>query len=800
MVFGGKSRMSTLISASAGSGKTYALTTEYLRLLHGGQSPESLLAATFTRKAAGEIFDRALSRLASACLEPAACTELADALGNISLTSADCQTLLLSLCGGLDRMAVGTLDGFFARLYARLGPGASLTDPQSPRCVALRQEALRAMLDRLPFEEGTLLLDALNQNKAPHAVLPKFEDLVTGLAETVGDAPLEAWDCLVIPPAPLPEQVTDALQTLMDLRDSMTDKNWIKALTGEIELFQQGAWEGFIAKGIAAKCLLGEASYQRKPITPEIATAYAALLGVARTELLTDLQRRTHAVRDVLTLYSREDRALRDTEGLILFSEAPTRLLPFLQGDGLARLLETSLDHLLLDEFQDTSDRQWSVLQKFVAQAQAASGSVFVVGDVKQAIYGWRGGRAEIFERIATELPEIEHEQRQVSYRSSPVVLNAVNSVFLALAENSALNDYAEARDRWQAHFLPHTAHQIRRGFVELCETPSGEEHEAFCAAAIAETIRAYPPALSVGILVRRNAVATKMADALRALGVDVSSEGTGAVADDPAVELILSALTFADHPGQTAAAFHVAHSPLGDLLQLSSNMHTDPSECAATAQKLRRTLLTYGFADTIADWAAHLAPWGVERTARRLEQLMQFAAEMDALPPMRASEFVQATRDHAAENPGAARVRVMTINRAKGLEFDVVFLPELDWSAFGPPPLCLVRRAAISEPHSVAAIYRYPREALRPLAPELEAAYSAHREEEITTMLCLLYVAMTRARHALHLWVAPAKKALTPANIIRIALAGESEPLPSGAVRLFQSGDESWAMPLTAA
>ena len=64
----------------------------------------------------------------------------------------------------------------------------------------------------------------------------------------------------------------------------------------------------------------------------------------------------------------------------------------------------------------------------------------------------------------------------------------------------------------------------------------------------------------------------------------------------------------------------------------------------------------------------------------------------------MRPAEFVQAIRDAAIDNPGAARVRVMTINRAKGLEFDAVFLPELDWKAQVRPTACLTQRAAVTD------------------------------------------------------------------------------------------------------
>ena len=252
----------------------------------------------------------------------------------------------------------------------------------------------------------------------------------------------------------------------------------------------------------------------------------------------------------------------------------------------------------------------------------------------------------------------------------------------------------------------------------------------------------------------------------------------------------MLSALTLADHPGHTAAAFHVARSPLAAVLGVPPDLHARPAECAALSNALRRGILVQGYAGVLADWAARLAPYGPERTARRLEQVLDLAAEFDALPPMRASEFVRAVRDASVENPGAAPVRVMTINRAKGLEFDAVFLPELDWKApAAPAPACssgAPRRGASDAGH---AVYQLPQGAAPPARPRPGRRLPALQDEEITGLLCLLYVALTRARHALHLYVKPAGPGLTPAALLRHGLGGT----PSEDGRLHVSGDASW-------
>ena len=94
------------------------------------------------------------------------------------------------------------------------------------------------------------------------------------------------------------------------------------------------------------------------------------------------------------------------------------------------------------------------------------------------------------------------------------------------------------------------------------------------------------------------------MLDALRRLGVEASGEGTGAVADDPAVAAVIAALVLADHPGDTIAAFHVAGSPLGPVIGLRTR---EPAESLAVSRRLRQDLVERGAAVVLAEWARAL-------------------------------------------------------------------------------------------------------------------------------------------------------------------------------------------------
>ena len=137
------------------------------------------------------------------------------------------------------------------------------------------------------------------------------------------------------------------------------------------------------------------------------------------------------------------------------------------QLDGVDHRLDGDLCHLLLDEFQDTSLEQWRVIRAFAEKCVSANGnSLLCVGDVKQAIYGWRGGVSEIFDAVSEQLKELNAESLTKSYRSSQSVIDTVNRTFAELAANPAMSEFAEVGQSWRKRYEPHETAQ--RGTARL--------------------------------------------------------------------------------------------------------------------------------------------------------------------------------------------------------------------------------------------------------------------------------------------------------------------------------------------
>src|SRR5262245_51582365 len=138
-----------VIRASAGTGKTHQLATRFIGLLAAGVRPDQILATTFTRKAAGEILDRVLFRLAAAAADETVRRQLAADIKQ-PLDREACRKLLVTAVRQLHRLHVGTLDSYFIRVATNFGqelglpPGWAIGDEQVD--AALRDDAIERML------------------------------------------------------------------------------------------------------------------------------------------------------------------------------------------------------------------------------------------------------------------------------------------------------------------------------------------------------------------------------------------------------------------------------------------------------------------------------------------------------------------------------------------------------------------------------------------------------------------------------------------------------------------------------
>jgi ATP-dependent exoDNAse (exonuclease V) beta subunit len=804
---GSRSHPDLLIRASAGTGKTFQLSNRYIHLLRDGIPCDRILATTFTRKAAGEILDRIVTRLAEAANDNSTLDELGEFTGQRPLNREECLGLLEQLMHNLHRLRISTLDSFFsllARSYSlELGLPPRWQIVEELDDARLRSQAIEAILAQDDPSRLKTLLNLLTKGAADRGVSSLIRSTVDSLYGLFLETDADAWRQV---PRFATLSETELDETLEDLRTlELSDPRFQKARDADYDLAVAGAWSTMLSKGLAAKVLAGENEYHRKPIPAHAIRLYEKLLAHARGVQIGLVAMQTEASYQLLQRFHDEYHHRKQNAQAMRFEDVTRRLNDLRQlydASHLAFRLDGHVEHLLLDEFQDTSPEQWRVIRPLAERVTdgCSTRSFFCVGDVKQAIYGWRGGVAEIFDAIDRQLDGLVSESLNVSYRSSPPIIQAVNEIFAGLPRHNNLGRAATAVGRWCDRFPEHkTACKDLPGYVELVtataaeadETP-GEAAIRYAAEKVAQLVR-QAPGCEVGVLVRTNKNVGRLIYHLRRLDVPASEEGGNPLTDSAAVNVVLSLLQMTDHPGDTVARFHVAKSPLGPALDLVD--YEDGEAARRLVQTVRRSLVDRGYGRTIFAWAEHLAPACNRRELSRLKQLIQLAYGYQSNATLRTSDFVEFVETQRVSDATPASVRVMTVHQAKGLEFDIVVLPDLDVGLIGQASAFVVDRPDPAGP--VVKVCRYAATEVQALMPpETKKMFTDAEQRSVTESLCVLYVALTRARHALHMIVAPSAPnertiRASYAGLLRAALTDLSRIEP--ACLLYDTGDPRW-------
>ncbi|MBM3856713.1 MAG: hypothetical protein FJ390_01970 [Verrucomicrobia bacterium] len=558
------------------------------------------------------------------------------------------------------------------------------------------------------------------------------------------------------------EQLKNFFSRPLLVKDLLAGGTLLKNCLSAMPIVQQGVSpvsHDCIYELAGTDALLTEPTFYGKPIPTHFVNFFLPFI----QECIQEQQRlealREEALGRMMRQYESVRQEISFRAGKYTFSEIEEAVQQEhhqLSFDEIALRMDLRTEHLLLDEYQDTSQRQHDFLSPLVGNVLAKGGEVFVVGDVKQGIYGWRGGKRHLLSLLEQEHDVFKKEISPLnqSYRSSRAVLEAVNEVFGALKNEEAMRAmeggvaFEKAAARWSADFQEHVGspsvadlkgrvrvHSVTERGDQLEEDPMNNVVEK--AVMLVEEHLTEDPAREVAILVRRTKLIAPLLQRLQEKEIIASGEGGNPLTDTLAVELLLSLLTWIDHPGHTAAYEHVFHSALRHLVDQKN-----------AALQLRQKLIDAGVAATLRSWIAQpafQAACSVYEQSR-LEQLMTLAEKWDLSKNGRLSAFVKRIRHERVETPLPANVRVLTFHAAKGLEFESVILMDLDVDITAGGERSL--RVQQNEEGRFFIQGNQEKMAMQGRSSLL----SALQEEQWAEMLSLLYVGMTRAASYLDL------------------------------------------------
>jgi len=494
-----------------------------------------------------------------------------------------------------------------------------------------------------------------------------------------------------------------------------------------------------------------------------------------------------HAVAELLALFAERDNldhpaiaaAARDALG---DESAPTEL---------ALSLDYRIRHLLVDEYQDTSPSQERLLNLLVAGWQPGDGrSLFCVGDPMQSIYAFREADVTLFlqaQRSGIGAVPLMAERLGRNFRSSATIVDWVNSAF------SELMPRADDFERGAVRYSPAAA--VKEGeaadgvHVHALLDADERAMAAEVTGILQKSLAAGGEPPSIAILVRGRPSLPPILEALREAGIEYRGVELESLLDRPAIRDLVALARALLHEGDRTAWLAVLRAPycgltLSDLLLLAGDDSRVPlrervgeavlpaalpADSAARVRRLRSALeaaIAGRGERTLGSWvkSAWLALDGPATIADASDianaellfgALDRLELEAGCQPPASAIDAAVAGVMASPVGSKGARVQVMTVHRAKGLEFDVVILPDLQrgarkterpllyWTPVatgtGERGIVLASRAdALEGDGSADALERW----MRRLGAEREALELGR----------IAYVASTRARRELHL------------------------------------------------
>ncbi|QQP94774.1 exodeoxyribonuclease V subunit beta [Lysobacter enzymogenes] len=823
-----------LIEASAGTGKTYTLATLVARLvIERGLSVSRILAVTFTDAATQELRERLRRRLLLAARiaadDPALQPADDDAERALTRTlvraqaelegEAALRARLQRAAREIDLAAVVTIHGFCARVLAEhaLETGQPFDAPEligSERELhdeiavdlwrAFGNDAGEAELLALQWpggppslaaDLGALLRTPLLLPAAPEAADDPLDELQQAGAALSDAFAAHADEAFAALDAAIAGKVLNGNSYRANLPGELYAQLRAWCANGDYGQPLDERVQKLAPAALASKANKGkEAQVPASPLFDAVATY---LDTAQRREQWLAAQRLAlaHRIRAAASQRLAELKRVRRVQSFDDLIADVAAALDGAHGEALAQRLREQYAVALVDEFQDTDPRQWAIFRRVFGEAGAEGSALFLIGDPKQAIYGFRGGDVHTYLSAAAQAepaPPLDH-----NFRSRPSLLQAIAALyaqagaaafvdprirFRAVEAGGAVADDDLQRDGAVApalvlRALPPPADGRKK--PEWSSPESRELAARACVAAIHRwladaragraTIQGRPlrPA-DIAVLVRSHDEAAQIQQALTAAGIPAVAAGRRSLF---ATEQAMEVLTLFDallHPGDSgrlrAALATVLVGLDGAQVARVAAEETEQARWQAQALHWRERWQRHGPLALLAELCAQQAPrlLAISDGERRLTNLLQLAetlqeADRRALGLHGLRDWLRlriAEADDSDEKQqlrlesDAHRVQILTLHKSKGLEFGLVFLP---FVALGREPRP-GRWCEYPDP-DLGRVMQLQSEVFDPNAPDWDAARERAALENRAEDARLLYVGLTRARHAL--WIA---------------------------------------------
>ena len=817
--------MLTVYSASAGSGKTFTLAVEYIKLLV--QNPlayRQTLAVTFTNKATEEMKMRILSQLfgiwrglpASNDYADKVCRELNVSRQYAAEQAGKALTLLLH---NYSYFRVETIDSFFQSVLRNLARELELTANLRVGLndVQVEEQAVDQMIDSLQKTDKMLswlmnyIMDSIDDDHSWNVIgqikqfgKTIFRDYYKQESRELNKVIAQEGfiddyaDMLRAIRAKAKKQMTAIADSFFETiaAEGLTIDDFAGKNRGVCSIFlkiQRGDMDEGIVTNTVADAVGDPKKWYTKtsPKAQLIHTLADGQLGNLLRQAVSEQpqQWRLYKSADLTLRHLSQLRLLNSIESRVrlmneeanrfLLSDTQQLLHDIIDGSDSPFIYEkigTQIEHIMIDEFQDTSTVQWKNFKVLLREALShRGGSGLIVGDVKQSIYRWRSGDwrllAGIKEEFANTGEQVEIKKLDTNYRSEPRIINFNNAFFIEAAKQEEVTAYSDVKQKWpQPATKPCTAvaHASERGSAGLsdgdCPQPGEKNMTGYVEVtlfpqdgyvqatlnAVSERIeRLMDEGVSAGqiaILVRNNShipiIANHLLEALP--DINVVSDEAFRLDASPAVQLIVHALRYITHRDDAIARAFLAKCASG---QLDGPLPKTYEEHLDELSRLPLYELTEQIYAIFASSSPHLLTSHSAYLCAFFDKVAEYVNESNVSIDDFLRHWDETLCSVTIQSPEMNGLRIISIHKSKGLEFPHVIIPFCDWrlehsdilwcrpseSPFNRLPLAPIDYSAKG---MKGTIY--------------EPQYEEEHLQTVVDNLNLLYVAFTRASSSL--------------------------------------------------
>ena len=691
------------LKASAGSGKTFALTVRYISLLLLGAKPNEILTLTFTNKAANEMSERIYKTLLTLGDDEAYLNAIVEQSQLSKKEILGRKTYLVKSFSSAT-LSIFTIDKFVNKILREFCGYIGVSDDfeiKEDDIETLSMKFLQS-LDSKQFE--TLIDFSHYEKKKFNSIFDLFKNLLEK-NETI--------DILNIDAKLIDLQKDMVLQNAFKIKEAIL--NCSVASNSAIKAVDFEKFDDLFGRTWLEKDCLADYSYFKKcanetiesyfsTLKEQIAIYYKLRAGYSLSKLF-----------ELYLMFKDFKFSFNKNKNYLEFNDISNLVYELLSSkidkEFLYFRLDSQFSHILMDEFQDTSLLQYKILEPLIKEILSGDETkfktFFYVGDTKQSIYRFRGGKRELFDYVANTNKLLEVEVLNTNYRSCENIISYVNSLFLKIPNYEYFEQESISKD----------------GYVEVIEDSAFDEDEKFVnvAAKIAALLQEGVNSNDIAILTYTNADVLNLYYYLKQKfpTLKISTEMTSKLINQQNVKAIINAIKYIYFKEEIYKENLNALIGKAILNKLDLNISLEEKSIQELIKEISSNL------KIIDENIIKLI-----EVSSSFNNIVDFVYEIDKL-------------DANMENSESIGLQILTIFKSKGLEFNTVIL------------LDRIKRKNVDKS---SLLFEYESVELKNIFykikgyenynKEYEKALAKEKALSIEDEINILYVALTRAKN----------------------------------------------------